>query len=80
MAGVDAVGEAGELDAVGDEDAFGRVGAEEHCCDGGVEMVAVGDDAEVGALYACIYQGGGDEAGETGVAVVQRRHGVEGVG
>lgn len=73
----------GELDAVGDEDGAGGIGAVEEGDGGGVQVVAVGDEGVVGGLglEAAVLRGRweGDQAGETGLAGVQRCHGVEGV-
>lgn len=72
----------GELDAVGDEDGAGGVGAVEEGDGGGVEVVAVGDEGVVGGLGAAVLRERrweGNQAGETGLARVQRYHGVEGV-
>lgn len=73
MSRVDAVGEAGELESIGDEDAAGWVGAEGKGKEGGVHVDGVWDEAVVGGF------GGGDQAGETGVTVVEWGHGIEDV-
>ena len=76
IAGVDAVGQARQLDAVGDEDAAGRVGAQRHAQHARVQVHAVGDDGVVGPVRL----GQAHQAGQAGLAVVEGRHGVEDVG
>ena len=73
MAWVDAVRHAGHFDAIGDEDAFGRVIAEGEAQSCWMQVDPVGDDAVVAAT--CCH-----EACEAGLAVLERRHRVEGVG
>ncbi len=73
VAWVHAVRQTGELDAVCYEDASRGVGAEGRCQNGGVQVDAVGDERVVRRLR------GGDAARETGVAVVERGHGIEDV-
>lgn len=74
VARIRSVFETGELDTIRDEDTLLGIGAEEHRDDAGVEMVPVGDNAEVGGLRRCY------EACQPGVPVVEGWHGVEGVG